>query len=960
MQADLRLPEWKKQNCTIEGEGIIVEDTTQTEPHGVFMELEHILNGTTNAVLQVVIRPLIRTKCWVGARANNKFFMASFDLANGSTLSAGENVTSHSIINNEDGTFECRVLFEGNFPVENPAFGIGALLSDQAEDYDGQAGVQAIEVLAFHFDEGTAFLPNLGKNQPEDVFYFVRTGPAPLVLSNVEYETDAFTASCAIKKAADTDAETTLLQHWREADDERAWRLFLNASGHPSIALSDDGASIVKHYASKIPLPADEQCLISFSWSGDKLRFFINDIELEQDQIQSIVDLDFEGKLHASAAPVEAIPSENGASFKHWLWSDLREPEAIASDAQSLGLTGIPGAIQIDTPTGIKPGVVNNPGNFPTTLDAMVQWLEEKGVAATDIRYVDNANGNDNNNGKSIDSAWRSIQQAADNLVAGMAVIIRGRDGRFFEQVTPKTSGNSTKRIWFVGDPEHPPVLDSSVLFDTQWTDMGGNRWRALYDKERKYSKELAYHKNCSGGSCRHESVWMSHQLIFDDRQLRRISADRVPDQLNTGECHFEKGTGSYDKPQFVWCRLPDDSNPNQTSMRIGSAKKYLFDWSPHNWEGSPGGTDGEQVIGRDYLGLVNLHFRFGATIRKVGPLNIRGKGWHVEHCSISESNTYGFSIAGENHTMIDCKVINSGQGIFRAAYLQKGDGETRFERCLFEGGNIHRYPEAWEAGQKFTFCGTGGVTKFIECMFKDIHGPALWWDLFNGNKNKSTPSYLIQRCIFEKCARNAIFFEHNSYNIVVEHSGIWKTQESTEGAYGQTLGAAFRSQGAGLNTVRNNAIVLNEGKGLYFKAHDTRGDNNRDTIVDNVLVNNAGNHNIELRRCELYGGDEPNGGYKWQTSKIHGNVFCSQTSTTLFVRDNKTDVIETRDPNTFQSDSWTNGTGNSLASTPQEVVADPENRKTFWKTVGAHTGKGPQNLVHFEDLPGTGWQAPQ
>ena len=962
MKIDLTAPHWVKQNCTINSEGIIVENSVAGEPHGVYMELDsHLPDGTTHAVLQAVVRPMGRTLCWLGSRANNKFFMATFDLASGSLLGAGENVNSHSIINNGDGTFECRVLFDGTFPLQNPAFGIGAALSDQEEDYEGTDGLEALEIIGYYFAEGTEYDDNLGNETVEDVFYFVRTGSeAPLVHSGVEYQTDAFTAACAISWDGAPGEEKNLLQHWNDVDDQRAWRIFVNESGNPGVELSNDGTQVIKRYESRMPLPAHEMCLLSFSWSGKELKFFINDIELTKEQIEAVIDVNFEGQIHESSASIEAVNSNNGHAFKHWLWNDLREQDEIAVEAQTLGYQGLPGQVVLEDEVPLPPVTTTLTGNFPTSTADMINWLGDKGVSQENIRYVDNFSGNDNNNGKSEGAPWRTIQQAADKLEAGMAVIIKGRGGRFFEQVTPKSSGQAGKRIWFVGAPEHPPILDSSEAFDVSWTNMGNNRWRASYNRSRKYSKEMAYHGNCTGGACRHESVWMSHQLIFGDKQLIRISQANVPAQLNEGECFFEKGSGSYDKPQYVWCRLPENANPNSEKLRIGSEKKYLFDWSPHSWESFPGGTGGEQAAGRDHLGLVNIHFRFGAMIRKVGPLNIRGKGWHIEHCSIAESNTYGFSISGENHTMIDCKVINSGQGIFRAAYLQKNDGVTRFERCLFEGGNLHMYPEAWEAGQKFTYCGTAGLTEFIECMFKDIHGPALWWDLFNGNKNKSTPSYLIQRCIFEKCARNTIFFEHNSYNIVVEHSGIWNTQVSTEGKYSQTLAAAFRSQGAGYNTIRNNAIVFNEGKGVYCKAHDMRGDNNNDVIVDNIFVNNARNGSIDLERCEFYGGDEPNGGFKWKTSEIKGNVFHSDDASNLFLRDNNGERIRTSAVATFESDGWTKGSGNIAAGSASEIVSSPENRKAFWKSSGNHASKGPQNLVHFEDLPGTNWIVPQ
>ena len=956
MNVNLTEAVWEKQNCSIQSNGIIVENGAAHAPHSVHREVKDtIAEAATQAVFQVVLRPLQRTKCWVGARANNKFYMASFDLAANSTLGAGNFVSHHSLIDRGDGTFECRVRFDGGFPDENPVFAIGALKEDQNEDYDGVSGLKALEVLALFFAEGTEFKPDLdiseGTSLTRDTLSFVRSRSQPLRLSAGNFDTAGFTAESLIKPSL-VGNDKTIIKQWGEAGDERSWRLFLTNQSEPAVELSKNGATVAKRYESAVSIDEDETSLLSFTWDGHDLHMFINDERIGDAFLRRVLDEPIDGALHAADCDIEALHSPNGFPFKHWLWDTPRTLTEIAEDARALQLKGMPRK---------EPVVVRDEGDFPKTLPAMIQWLRDRGVPAENIRFVDNQNGDDRKDGRSTDTPWRSIQKAANELKANMAVIVRGRGGRFYEQVTPKASGEAGRRIWFVGDPEHPPILDSSELFDAPWRSMGQNRWRAPYNKNRKYSREHAYHTNCTGGACRHESVWMSHQLIYQDKQLKRVSLATVPANLKEGECYFERGSGSYDQPQFVWCRLPGNADPNEKSMRIGSAKKYLFDWSPHDWESFPGGSEGRQAAGRNHLGLVNLHFRFGATIRKLGPLNIRGNGWHVEHCSFSEGNTYGFSISGNNHTIVDCKVINSGQGIFRAAYLQNGSGKTRFERCLFLGGNLHRYPEAWEAGQKFTFCGRGGRTEIVECYFRDIHGPGLWWDLFNGDKNKRSASYLVQRCIFERCARNAVFFEHNTYNITLEHCGIWNTLRSVEGKFSQELAAAVRSQGAGHNTVRNNAIVFNEGKGHYFKAHDTRGDNNNDTIVDNVYINN-GRADVDLERCEFYGGDEPSHSplpnRKWSTSRIQGNVFFSETAAKYFVRDRRNGRDSSNDIGVLQN--WTGGSNNVKAPNAQAVIEDFRDSKAFWKTRNGFSSKGPQNLVHFDDLPGTGWEVPK
>ena len=950
MLVRLHESEWIKQSCTIIDDRIIVEEGTEDRPHGVYRNLD--LNGATQAVLQVVVRPIERTRCWVGARANNRSFMASFDLEAGQTLSASTNVTHHEIIDRNDGSFECRIRLDGTFPTESPVLAVGALIEDQHEDYTGIEGLQAIELTHFAYASGIDYVEFADEetSSEENVFHFVQASPDTVTATGIPYFTGSFTASCVVER--EEEKESSLMYHWDE--QERSWRLFLTDTGNPAVELSKDGEQVGKRYESTRPLVINTEYLLSFTWDGADLKLFINDTELtERDEtISRVIDDPIEGALPQPESHVIAEPPPGHSGCQYWLWNQARTPVQIEAFSRTLSLTGLPPL----------PG--DPESDFPRTRQEMERWLQERGVLANNIRYVDNLSGSDQNDGRTIDRPWRTIQQAANQLTAGMAVIIRGRGGRFFEQVTPTRSGNATDKIWYVGDPEFPAILDSSEIFDVAWTPMGNGRWRAPYNRNRKFSPERIYVDNCTGGSCRHESVFISHQLIYRDAQLIRVSQASVPQTFAEGTCFFQRGGGSYDTPQFVWCRLPGDVNPNHVDMRIGSDKKYLFDWSPHTWETFPGGDGQLKAHGRDHLALVNIHFRFGSYIRKLAPLNVRGKGWHVEHCSFSESNTYGISLAGDNHFVKDCKVFNAGQGVFRADHLQNNEGKTRFERCLFEGGNLHRYPEGWEAGQKFTHCGKKGTTEFVECLFKDIHGPGLWWDIFNGDKNRTvSPSFLVQRCIFENCARNAVFLEHNSYNITIEHCGIWNTAVSNEGKFRQVLATAIRSQGTGKNTIRNNAIVFNKGKGLYFKAHDLRGDNNRDIIENNVFVNNARDTSVSLERCEFYGGDEPNHqgtNYEWSSSGISGNVFYTTTASTYFIRDNNNSRTSTNDLIRFQSPDWTGGTNNVIATTASTVVENYQNRKMFWLTRGVYSDKGPQQLRHYEDLGGTRWIIPR
>lgn len=68
-------------------------------------------------------------------------------------------------------------------------------------------------------------------------------------------------------------------------------------------------------------------------------------------------------------------------------------------------------------------------------------------VAYPQTYYVDAANGNDSNNGRSSTSAWKTIQQAADHVKSGNAVLVV--PGTYAERVRISASGTSNAPIRF-------------------------------------------------------------------------------------------------------------------------------------------------------------------------------------------------------------------------------------------------------------------------------------------------------------------------------------------------------------------------------------------------------------------------------------------------------------------------------------------------------------------------------
>jgi hypothetical protein len=95
-----------------------------------------------------------------------------------------------------------------------------------------------------------------------------------------------------------------------------------------------------------------------------------------------------------------------------------------------------------------------------------------KGKKWNDSTYYVSISGNDSWNG-TIDYPWRTIQHAANTVVAGNTVYVEG--GTYNEQVTITTSGRPGKYITFAAYPGQIATIDGTgILFKYNW---GGLVW---------------------------------------------------------------------------------------------------------------------------------------------------------------------------------------------------------------------------------------------------------------------------------------------------------------------------------------------------------------------------------------------------------------------------------------------------------------------------------------------------
>jgi len=989
--------DWNKTGCTASADGTLTEDTNSNR-HSFYQDIQSLIDTEglgTSAILKAKVTPIGRTRAWIGCRQNNGFFQQTFLLTgSGSIETSGSNVTSATIDANGDGSYTCKVVYSGTFSSTNTVFAVGAMISDNTQTYTG-TGIAAIKVeepqlikgttdidfvstddRTIYYDSETgdgsqdATMPASNKPSQIEPLFISSTGSDELTISDFTYDADDLTVSCLVDWNGNTSAVKTLAKHW-DGSSQNAWKAYLTTDGKFTVDISDDGSTTDKSYVAVKALDTDEKTLCSFTWDGTDLKLYYNDIELTTaaGELTKTTDNAISGDLHNSTDSIRIGDDHYGKYYEFRIYDGAATGAEIASIASGFGVSGLP--------DGTTPGGGGG-GDLPSNAADMIQWIKDQGYLDSDIFYINNSTGSDSNSGTSSGDAWATIGKAASNLTAGQAVFISGAGGRFYEQVTPQNSGSSGNRIMYVGDPDNPCIIDSSELFTSSggsnWTSEGGGMYSASYSATRYFSDEAAYFAQSPGTGLVPLSTFMTHQVIYNDAQLvRKSTSDHTvePSSMEQGECWF-KTTGSSDSafksPTEVWVRLPGDIDPDTVDMRIGSDKKYLFDWHANTWEeGFPGANDNGSgnASGRDHLALINIHLKFGCCIRKRGPLSIRGTGWWLRWCSISDSNAYSFTIYGTNHTVENCKFINSGCGPARMEYCQNTSGTTLLDKCLYKNDNIHSFPESWDAGFKISHSGDGGTTKWTNSHWYQSGAVGIWWDIFNGDNNGTGEAFLVEHCIFEEQGRHGIFVEHNSENVVIKHCGIWKTKLTQEGNHNHKLGTGVRIAGAGLCTFENNAIVQNDGIGWYSKAgQDGRGPNNQDTIRNNVFINNNQDGTHDIDRCEFFGGDDVDepGTYPWSSSTIDDNVFFNTlpSGVNYFVEANTNSGWVANDTiSWFEDSSRTNGSGNAIAASAAAVVQDETDRKEFYVTVGSYTSKGPQSFTHYEDFTDTGWTIP-
>ncbi len=249
--------------------------------------------------------------------------------------------------------------------------------------------------------------------------------------------------------------------------------------------------------------------------------------------------------------------------------------------------------------------------------------------AAVTSYYVA-TDGNDQNDGRTLKTPFRTVQRAADAMQPGDACLIRS--GEYREKIVPPRGGTSVQaRITYRNYPGEAPVIKGSERV-TGWVDQGGGLWRAQLPRAFFVSSPYNPFATKVAGSCivNPDNNWSLGMVYLNGRPLgERLSEAEVRSAPMTWWATVDKGVTS------VCARF--DTDPNKALVEVNVRDSCFH--------------PGTRVL--SFISIVGLAMRqaapngSGNTHPQQGIITAyAGKGWVIEDCTISDSACSGIALA--------------------------------------------------------------------------------------------------------------------------------------------------------------------------------------------------------------------------------------------------------------------------------------------------------------------------
>ncbi|MEM6784075.1 MAG: right-handed parallel beta-helix repeat-containing protein, partial [Bacteroidota bacterium] len=406
------------------------------------------------------------------------------------------------------------------------------------------------------------------------------------------------------------------------------------------------------------------------------------------------------------------------------------------------------------------------------------------------VYFVDGDTGRDSNSGQRLNSAWKTINKAAQTLRAGDTVYIRG--GIYYESVYPKRSG-----VTYEAYPEgsgYETVVISGAEPVTGWTRESGDIWAWTWDPEADWDTEFGWFAippqevATTNGTKPHI---LRRELLFADQQRA------VPRGTNPAFFDGHLLVPSKDRQQFEGVALDTlaeissygaflvETNPaDRSPVRI--LARFLRNGDPDSWDKPPMIAAREHLFwpgGRDAicgaagtpgdLTVRGLIFRNANSRGQDGAVCPGDRGSLIEDVTVEHTNGVGIDTngpgpenigdAGEDHTFRRVTLQYNGQtGI---------SGEC--DRCLLVDSKLYRnntkfYEPGWEAGGIKMSYTQEMVLRRVEA--RENRGPAIWFDALNYRN-------VIEGCTVQDNWFVGLLLEYYTIDTLVQHNLITGTR---------------------------------------------------------------------------------------------------------------------------------------------------------------------------------------
>ncbi|MDE3066872.1 MAG: right-handed parallel beta-helix repeat-containing protein [Verrucomicrobiota bacterium] len=415
------------------------------------------------------------------------------------------------------------------------------------------------------------------------------------------------------------------------------------------------------------------------------------------------------------------------------------------------------------------------------------------------IYYVA-TNGNDGAAGISINTPWNTIGKAANTMVAGDTVFIRG--GTYRETVTPVRSGSSSSPITYQAYPGEAPVISGADV-ETNWTwDTSDvpNAWKLPWTLSLP-SSMTNNSSNPYVSGLADPTILRREMVIFDGQVLRPVG---MRADLTNGSFWVE---GPDTNPAAIYALFPGGASPLGHKVEAATRSHALV------------------AMGKSYLVINGLTFRHACNAVHDLMVQVGGNGATgvvFENNTVDWANAGGLSVGGSYITCSNNLVQNNGQ----LGFAVSGD-HLLFDHNKSLGNNWKDYyAESWEAGGGKWVYTTASVIRFQEAGSN--LGPGIWLDTNNrGN--------LIENCTVYSNRLFGIFLELNSTGNTVQNNVVFGTQFSP--TYPWRYGGGIGITDSTSNNIVYNTVCDCAGNGLFIQADDRVAEASGDNHLFNNIV---------------------------------------------------------------------------------------------------------------------------